>query len=172
MFASRGIVRVFVGAVATSFALAGCMRLPIGGPRVESLHGRIVTDAFVDDSAQIFSMNADGSHRVQLTSRSNNGDPAWSPNGKLIAFDSDRVNASHIFVMNADGSDAHDVSPNANCSAYPSFSPDGKTFAFAQYPDPDLRRRAGHLADGCRRIEPARDHEHSVGPRTATAFGA
>ncbi len=47
-------VRVFVGAVATSFALAGCMRLPIGGPRVESLHGRIVTDAFVDDSTQIF----------------------------------------------------------------------------------------------------------------------
>jgi Tol biopolymer transport system component len=44
--------------------------------------GSIVTDAFVDDSAQIFSMSADGSHRVQLTSGSNSVDPAWSPNGK------------------------------------------------------------------------------------------
>ena len=58
MIASRGIVRVFVGVIATSSALAGCMRLPIGGPRVESLHGHVVTDASVDDSAQIFSMNS------------------------------------------------------------------------------------------------------------------
>ena len=53
--------RVFVAAAAASLAVAGWIRpVPIGGPRVQSLHGRIVTDTFADDSAQIFSMNADG----------------------------------------------------------------------------------------------------------------
>jgi TolB protein len=53
-------------------------------------------------------MNADGSDQHPLTGTrsgdSGDGDPAWSPDGRKIAFDSDRSGKSRIYLMNADGS--------------------------------------------------------------------
>lgn len=62
--------------------------------------------------ANIFVMNADGSHRVQLTHSTapiQNISPAWSLDGHRIAFASNRdhldsLNIFDIYVMNADGS--------------------------------------------------------------------
>src|SRR5207249_6042177 len=69
---------------------------------------------------QIFTMNADGSDVRQLTSDSLiKSQPAWSPDESKIAY-MVNLDALHLYVMNADGSDQHAV-PNA---------PDG-----AQHPD-------------------------------------
>ena len=49
-------------------------------------------------------MDADGTHVQQLTD--NDGwdrAAAWSPDGKRIAFTSDRYEGYEIFVMDADG---------------------------------------------------------------------
>jgi TolB protein len=59
--------------------------------------------AFQTRDAWIYSMNADGSGLRRLA-RSTDG-LAWSPDGKQVAFVSDRDGGrEEIFVMNADGS--------------------------------------------------------------------
>jgi Tol biopolymer transport system component len=53
----------------------------------------------------IYVMNADGSGQTKLTKdEASSIPPAWSPNGKQIAFISSRNGKSEIYVMNTDGS--------------------------------------------------------------------
>jgi Tol biopolymer transport system component len=65
----------------------------------------------VHDHWEIWIMNADGSDRRQLTGRNlepqespSNVSPAWSPDGKQIAFLSNRDGPWRIYVMETDGS--------------------------------------------------------------------
>ena len=54
---------------------------------------------------EIYVMNADGSGQRSLTRNPRRDDgPAWSPDGRAIAFLSDRDGNYEIYVMNADGS--------------------------------------------------------------------
>ena len=55
----------------------------------------------------IWVINADGSGETELTNNDFFDFPgAWSPDGKRIAFASDRDGVFGIFVMNADGTGA------------------------------------------------------------------
>src|SRR5689334_648786 len=58
--------------------------------------------------------------------------PAWSPDGKHIAFRRmlGEMN-SEVFVANADGSDAHNLTNHPAFDGWPSWSPDGTKIAFA-----------------------------------------
>jgi TolB protein len=52
----------------------------------------------------IFSIGADGSGLLQLTSGSRNNEyPSWSPDGSMIVFSSTRDGRRKLYVMNADG---------------------------------------------------------------------
>ncbi len=62
------------------------------------------------------------------------GYPAWSPDGRRIAFDGA---ASGIWIMNADGSDAHPVPQAAGQN--PTWSADGRWIVFSPYPQNGLR---------------------------------
>lgn len=67
----------------------------------------------------------------RLTSTGNNSTPAWSPNGKLIAFTSSRAGSMDIWVMTATGGNLRRVTTSGTTEVSPTWSPDGKWLAFS-----------------------------------------
>jgi Tol biopolymer transport system component len=78
---------------------------------------------------RIFLVYADGSALRQLTSRGNAIQPAWSPNGREIAF-SNGSPRGDILIMSANGTKARVVVQGY--ATGPAFSPNGKRIAFAR----------------------------------------
>ena len=61
--------------------------------------------------------------------------PAWSPEGSRIAFESYRDGNYEIYVMNSDGSGAVNLTNSKEYDGTPVWSPDGKKIAFRSYRD-------------------------------------
>jgi Tol biopolymer transport system component len=73
---------------------------------------------------EIYVMNADGSGATRLTHtdvRAWNVNPAWSPDGTQIAFQSDREGANAIYVMNADGTNLTRLTSDSAGDAQPAW---------------------------------------------------
>jgi len=122
------------------------------GSHVERLTRNSLTDVFpavsrdgrkvaftrdIHGYAQVFVIDLrDRKVRMLTHAHANSGLPAWSPNGRLIAFATDRnaPGGDVIYVMNADGSGQRQIThnlPSVN-DAWPSWAPDGKRLAFAR----------------------------------------
>jgi Tol biopolymer transport system component len=63
--------------------------------------------------------------------------PTWSPDGKQIAFVSDRDGNDEIYVMNVDGSNVKRLTNNPEQDLFPSWSPDGEWIVFSTTRDVD-----------------------------------
>lgn len=116
----------------------------LGTPRAEAAFpgedGRIAFErlATVDGqrTMQIFSVAADGSGRRRLTTAPGSaGDPAWSPEGRRIAYTHATSDARDIWVMTADGRGHTNLTNTPEIDEHsPFWSPDGL--------------RLGYLRDG------------------------
>ena len=124
---------------------------------------------------EIYLMNADGTNPINLTQSIEKPElgASWSPDGKQIAFSSgeyfawDDLFHWDIWVMEADGGNAHNLTNHHASDKAPDWSPDGKQIAFSS-------ERAGNWeiyvmnADGTNPInltkDPARDHGPAWSP--------
>ncbi|MCA9912620.1 MAG: PD40 domain-containing protein, partial [Anaerolineae bacterium] len=98
---------------------------------------RIFFANFDGNDYEIYVMNLDGSDVVQLTDNdSDDWGPSVSPNGRRVAFRSDRDGAARVYVMNMDGTGAYAISPAGISTGTPLFttapawSPNGTMIAY------------------------------------------
>ena len=86
---------------------------------------------------EIYSMNPDGSGLDRLTiSAGFDVQPAWSPDGKRVAFVSNRHDPNgEIYVMNADGTAVQRLTFDDHLDEAPTWSKDGKRIGFVSTRD-------------------------------------
>jgi hypothetical protein len=103
-------------------------RLRRNGDRVAFLTDR-------DGNVEIYSMNIQGGDVHRLTNDWHwDGYPAWSPDGRQLAFVKQSKEASAIYIMNEDGSGVRQLSPQGFLGWFfsPTWSPSGELVAFLQ----------------------------------------
>ena len=118
----------------------------------------IVFTSLKDGDLDIYTMNVDGTNVRQLTNtRGYDGGPWWSPDGKQIVYRAHHVtpgkdraeydsllarrlvkpNNVELFVMNADGSNQHQITHLGAANFGPSWTHDGKRIIFSSnFKDP------------------------------------
>ncbi len=90
-------------------------------------------------ASQVWVCGIDGANPRRLTwAGERNRGPRWSPDGRTLAFVSDRVPGSGLFVLPlAEGGEARELARHPGRIADPAWSPDGRTIAFVAPFDPD-----------------------------------
>jgi Tol biopolymer transport system component len=128
--------RIRVGALTIALSVAGVAWWQ--GPAQASYPGENgliawTRPGFLVDS-EIWVMNPNGSAQRALTDNaSNDADPAWSADGSKLVFESVTGNAFNLYVINADGTDLHQLTTSTNrTDVQPAWSPDGTKVAFSR----------------------------------------
>jgi hypothetical protein len=105
-----------------------------GQPTWDPTGNKIAYVALGDDrEGDIFIINIDGTNKKKLTNSVNTDEcPAFSPDGKRIAFVSHRSGRPELYLMNADGSNQHNITTTGS-HCFPDWSPDGNKIVTAYY---------------------------------------
>lgn len=105
-------------------------------------NGMIVFQTNRDGNAEIYTMNADGTSRVNLTRNSSEDvDPHWSADGRRIVFASNRDANYEIFTMNGDGSGVTQLTSTSVNNRWPSWIDDDRIlFHSGAFPGRDVFR--------------------------------
>ena len=84
-----------------------------------------------DMNSEVFVADADGSNARNVTNHwSWEGWPAWSPDGRTIAFAGSRNNSYQIFLMDPDGSNVRLLANTEGRGTSPKWSADGRSIFY------------------------------------------
>jgi TolB protein len=138
---------VSLTAVATAVALGSALVLS-GCAGSDDRPADLLMVSTRDGDYAIYTMSADGGRQERLTEArgdpsSSQGlffqiEPAWSPDGRQIAFASKRRGSFDLYVMNADGTGTRPLTSTAADEGHPTWSPDGEGIAFSRGASGDL----------------------------------
>jgi dipeptidyl aminopeptidase/acylaminoacyl peptidase len=83
--------------------------------------------------SNVWLVKSDGSsHRPLTTGKFSDDAPRWSPDGKRLAYLSDRTGKPQLYVRWMDTGESYALTNGANPPSAPSWSPDGTQIAFLQ----------------------------------------
>jgi dipeptidyl aminopeptidase/acylaminoacyl peptidase len=155
---------VFMGLLGTALAIQGALGQDastrkltlddlyrirdVGGPQISPDGGWVAYTVSVPDVARdrpdkdIWMTSWDGSRNLRLTtSKSSEHTPLWSPNGRYLAFLSDRDDArevDQVWLLDRAGGEAERITDLPGGVSEYAWSPDGRRLALiAGDPDPD-----------------------------------
>ncbi|HXE55576.1 MAG TPA: hypothetical protein VN541_21310 [Tepidisphaeraceae bacterium] len=94
-------------------------------------HWMVFASTRDSDHTNIYMQRVDGTAVIQLTSEAaDDSYPAFSPDGKQIAFSSTRAGGWQIFIMDVNGKNVTQVTTGPMQSIHPTWSPDGTRLAY------------------------------------------
>ena len=118
-----GLLAAIVGSIALACIMAGSIA-------TRKLLGRdsplLAFDATPGSKGEIFLVNTGGLLYTSSSITHSSADdccPAWSPDGKRVAFESDRNGSRDIFIMNADGTGQRPLTDSAADDYEPVWQP-------------------------------------------------
>jgi Tol biopolymer transport system component len=114
---------------------AAATRLPTPSPVpgvIGGGGGKIAYISARSGNPELYILNITSSALTQVTHNTGAiSQPAWSPDGKRLAFVSDQGKDNpHIFVVDADGQNPKDVTPADRAYGYPLWLPDAHSLAY------------------------------------------
>ncbi|NNE09659.1 MAG: hypothetical protein HKN20_13950 [Gemmatimonadetes bacterium] len=119
-------------------------------------------------NGEVFLMDADGSNERRLIDREGfDSGPAWSPDGKRIAFHSTHSEGADVLIMDADGNGLETITEGGGGDYYPAWSPDGTWMIYCtgQGKQYNLWRMRPDGTDRVRLTDhPGRDHDPAWRP--------
>jgi len=126
-------MRSLLMSIGLGAALAALVLSPVSASYPGNYNGRIAFGVrAADGSSNIFSVHPNGRGREQLTHGSGNHlCPAWSADGKTVAYCSDVSGSWEIWTMRQDGSNQRQLTHLGGFATFPDFSPDGKKVIFS-----------------------------------------
>ncbi|MEO6486425.1 MAG: hypothetical protein ABIO78_00620 [Thermoanaerobaculia bacterium] len=147
------LMSIFAGAIAgapltvedyATMATPQDPQLSPDGKRVAYVLSRADLEKSAYDT-DVWLVDADGTRNRQLTrGEKSDSSPRWSPDGKTIAFLSDRSGATAIYLLPLDGGEAVKLTSESTPVRAFEWSPDGRSMAFLRTDDqdPEQARRA------------------------------
>ena len=82
------------------------------------------------NASNVWIVSTAGGEAVQVTQSGHDSSPAWSPDGKTLAFISSRSGDSQIYLLSMEGGEAKKLTTLSTGADLFQWSPDGKTIAF------------------------------------------